>query len=1294
MEEDGPRPGRRGEGAARDVVTFPCEYCGKNLATLAGWRRHIARMHRVVAAEANAPVGPQTQVFSYPLFFTFQTLQRHQKRFHAGTAFISVFRCSRCDLEYDTARRAANHFQIHRKEDRVRPSVASVAGPSGSQLPRRQLAEASADSRQVPQVVIKDAPGPAVPAESYGSDDGAAGPRIVNMSGIGGSKRRSFRRSWSPFLGCPSGRQADLILESSRVSEPLVGVPLLEQRAVACSESPVLPITEGSPVGVIPRCDEETSRVLDRLVSAILEAPEGPAFEEACDSFLQVAGTGAGGGLSGSVERVGRADVAGGLEAASAAEVTAPPASVADRSRAPPPRRGAPPAPRPVSPPPGVDAGPSFPEYWVGQLRNAVLWEEFEKVCDSFAGALVDRCRPRRGGRSADAPTRPSRPRPDRPDVAGAPRPGYDPQEASRLQKLYRHSRKRAFRVVLGKAEDRYSGGRESAEAFFSRVFSAKNVDPGVISREFSKYVSSTDEARAEGAALSAPVGQREISARLGRMSNSAPGPDRVEYQHLKRMDGACRVTLEIFNRCLLSLRIPASWKQATTVLIHKKGDTGDPENFRPIALQSCLYKLFMAVLADRLRSWALRHSMLSEAQKCSRPSEGCFEHSFLLNTIMKDARRNQKDIFVAWLDLRNAFGSVPHGAIFAALDTMGASAQLIDLLRDVYTGASTTFNTDDGPTSEVPILSGVKQGCPISPILFNLTIELIVRAVQASAAAGGHGIKIHGQPVSILAYADDLVVLSRTREGLSTLLDVASINADSLQLKFKPSKCASLSLFGRGGVRVGDVSFSIQGQTIPALRSEEHYRYLGTPIGVYRDDEDVCSLVTNMMADVLKIRQSLLAPWQKLDAIQTFVQPCLSFALRAGETTKKQVSRLVSAVVSAAKEICQLPVRASNNYIFAGRDVGGLGLQHPGSEADIQTVVQTVRMLSSSDLSLRGIATQQLLSVVRRTIHSVPVESDVDKFLSGSMEGPLANSGNSGQISTLWSRVRSATRRLNVTVRRALSGEPVVTLGHSRECSSKDVCSALREWTREKFTQRLLGLPDQGKVAAALKTDKFANGSSWIRSGSFMRFCDWRFVHRARLNCVPTNAVTHRWNPAAPQGCRRCCYPRETLAHIVDHCPPGMVPIRRRHNMIQSRLVKAIRHGDVYVDQHVPGDPSPRERPDITVVEGNKITIVDVAVPFDNGPDALATCAAAKREKYEALRKALVAKGKDVQVLGFIVGALGSWFPGNELALNRLGISRSYRKLMRRLCCIDAISGSRDIYIEHMSGHRQYVEV
>uniref|UniRef100_A0A8C4R349 Reverse transcriptase domain-containing protein n=1 Tax=Eptatretus burgeri TaxID=7764 RepID=A0A8C4R349_EPTBU len=59
----------------------------------------------------------------------------------------------------------------------------------------------------------------------------------------------------------------------------------------------------------------------------------------------------------------------------------------------------------------------------------------------------------------------------------------------------------------------------------------------------------------------------------------------------------------------------------------------------------------------------------------------------------------------------------------------MGTSAELIELLWNVDTGSSTTINTDEGPTSAVPIQTGVKQRCPISPILFNITIELIVRA-------------------------------------------------------------------------------------------------------------------------------------------------------------------------------------------------------------------------------------------------------------------------------------------------------------------------------------------------------------------------------------------------------------------------------------------------------------------------------------------------------------------------------------------------------------------------------------
>ncbi len=87
---------------------------------------------------------------------------------------------------------------------------------------------------------------------------------------------------------------------------------------------------------------------------------------------------------------------------------------------------------------------------------------------------------------------------------------------------------------------------------------------------------------------------------------------------------------------------------------------------------------------------------------------------------------------------------------------------------------------------------------------------------------------------------------------------------------------------------------------------------------------------------------------------------------------------------------------------------------------------------------------------------------------------------------------------------------------------------------------------------------------------------------------------------------------------------------------------------------------------------------------------DAVKTTPAAKVTKYADLQPALAADGMDVEVFGFAIGSLDFWHQGNARALARLRISRRLRPLMRCLLCIDAIKGSRDIYIEHVSGHHQ----
>lgn len=204
-----------------------------------------------------------------------------------------------------------------------------------------------------------------------------------------------------------------------------------------------------------------------------------------------------------------------------------------------------------------------------------------------------------------------------------------------------------------------------------------------------------------------------------------------------------------------------------------------------------------MGVLAKRLTRWSIEAGVLSDEQKSARPSEGCYEHTYLLESLVADARRRKQKLYLAWLDIRNAFGSVPHNTIRSTLRHIGVPTDLVTLIMNVYSGATSIINTPNGNTAPIPLRAGVKQGCPLSPILFNLCIELILRMVKAKAKKLKLGACVyHDSIISCLAYADDLVLIARSPTALS----------------FRADKCTSLSLVtdGRCTVRTEQTDFVV----------------------------------------------------------------------------------------------------------------------------------------------------------------------------------------------------------------------------------------------------------------------------------------------------------------------------------------------------------------------------------------------------------------------------------------------------------------------------------------------------
>ena len=168
-----------------------------------------------------------------------------------------------------------------------------------------------------------------------------------------------------------------------------------------------------------------------------------------------------------------------------------------------------------------------------------------------------------------------------------------------------------------------------------------------------------------------------------------------------------------IFNLCWTLSTVPQAWKLASVKLIAKaaaNSDPASPSNFRPIALTSCVGKLFTTVLRNRwVRYMTTNGYFNTSVQKAFMPTmPGYTEHHLKLASILDDARKKHKSLAVCWLDLANAYGSVHHSLIRFAFEHYQAPPQLVSIIQTLYSGLLASFRIVSWSTPIIPLGVGV----------------------------------------------------------------------------------------------------------------------------------------------------------------------------------------------------------------------------------------------------------------------------------------------------------------------------------------------------------------------------------------------------------------------------------------------------------------------------------------------------------------------------------------------------------------------------------------------------------
>ena len=151
----------------------------------------------------------------------------------------------------------------------------------------------------------------------------------------------------------------------------------------------------------------------------------------------------------------------------------------------------------------------------------------------------------------------------------------------------------------------------------------------------------------------------------------------------------------------------------------------------------------------------------LPYVQAVLRKGRGTRDQSSSIPWIIRKGREFQKNIYLCLIDYTKAFRCVEHNKLSTILQEMGIPEHLTCLLRNLYAGQEATVRTGHGTTDWIQIMKGVRQCCMLSPWLFNLYAEYVMRNVGLDEAQAG--IRIARRNFSNLGYADDTTFMAES---------------------------------------------------------------------------------------------------------------------------------------------------------------------------------------------------------------------------------------------------------------------------------------------------------------------------------------------------------------------------------------------------------------------------------------------------------------------------------------------------------------------------------------------------
>ena len=386
----------------------------------------------------------------------------------------------------------------------------------------------------------------------------------------------------------------------------------------------------------------------------------------------------------------------------------------------------------------------------------------------------------------------------------------------------------------------------KATQTFFQELFTSERVDSWKI-RHVSSFIKPEQKLRIDHQTkLTAPISFQMLLEQTSRAPNpSSPGPDGLTYGLLHfvfQIPEYQTLITTVYNEALDKGIFPSTWHDAIICLLPKKGDLTLLQNHRPISLTNCDAKIFTRIINSRMTEAA--NHMINPFQTGFMRNRFIGDNGMLLKCATDIARNDPQhaQTMALLLDFMKAYDRVNGKYLKAVLTAFDVPPTLVTTIINFFFQTKLKINVNGYLTETVSQSCGIRQGDPLSPIIFNLALEPLLQMIlqdqnitgmtppdpftQLQPPQPNHAI------FKLSAYADDLLVIVRTPREYRRLISHIDTYGAASNAKLNLNKTQVLSLSGNPVDIVWESTFTRNHITeIFDRTSTTPLQYLGFPI-------------------------------------------------------------------------------------------------------------------------------------------------------------------------------------------------------------------------------------------------------------------------------------------------------------------------------------------------------------------------------------------------------------------------------------------------------------------------------